>query len=202
MEKYWKGDNMKNILIATRNKDKFKLLSKLLSTELLRDSKFFSLNDIEDEIEDKKEVGDIKNRSYEKAMNAYLSIKNNIYKYIIGIDDGIEMKGQMIENVKEYIKDILDDKYLKEDEIVYIKKAYTFIDKNGVFKTIVTKIPFKYKKLTNHFEIEENSYPLNHVLTPIDSNLRLVDIDEETTNNYLLTYSKEGFDEVEKFFND
>ena len=192
---------MKNILIATRNKDKFKLLSKLLSTELLKDSKFFSLNDIEDEIEDKKEVGDIKNRSYEKAMNAYLSIKNNIYKYIIGIDDGIEMKGQMIENVKEYIKDILDDKYLKEDEIVYIKKAYTFIDKNGVFKTIVTKIPFKYKKLTNHFEIEENSYPLNHVLTPIDSNLRLVDIDEETTNNYLLTYSKEGFDEVEKFFN-
>ena len=193
---------MKNILIATRNKDKFKLLSKLLSTELLRDSKFFSLNDIEDEIEDKKEVGDIKNRSYEKAMNAYLSIKNNIYQYIIGIDDGIEMKGQMIENVKEYIKDILDDKYLKEDEIVYIKKAYTFIDKNGVFKTIITKIPFKYKKLTNHFEIEENSYPLNHVLTPIDSNLRLVDIDEETTNNYLLTYSKEGFDEVEKFFND
>ena len=193
---------MKNILIATRNKDKFKLLSKLLSTELLRDSKFFSLNDIEDEIEDKKEVGDIKNRSYEKAMNAYLSIKNNIYQYIIGIDDGIEMKGQMIENVKEYLKDILDDKYLKEDEIVYIKKAYTFIDKNGVFKTIVTKIPFKYKKLTNHFEIEENSYPLNHVLTPIDSNLRLVDIDEETTNNYLLSYSKEGFDEVEKFFND
>lgn len=193
---------MENILIATRNKDKFKLLSKLLSTELLKDSKFFSLNDIEDEIEDKKEVGDIKNRSYEKAMNAYLSIKNNIYQYIIGIDDGIEMKGQMIENVKEYIKDILDDKYLKEDEIVYIKKAYTFIDKNGVFKTIVTKIPFKYKKLTNHFEIEENSYPLNHVLTPIDSNLRLVDIDEETTNNYLLSYSKEGFDEVEKFFND
>ena len=193
---------MKNILIATRNKDKFKLLSKLLSTELLKDSKFFSLNDIEDEIEDKKEVGDIKNRSYEKAMNAYLSIKNNIYKYIIGIDDGIEMKGQMIENVKEYIKDILDDKYLKEDEIVYIKKAYTFIDKNGVFKTIITKIPFKYKKLTNHFEIEENSYPLNHVLTPIDSNLRLVDIDEETTNNYLLSYSKEGFDEVEKFLND
>lgn len=193
---------MENILIATRNKDKFKLLSKLLSTELLKDSKFFSLNDIEDEIEDKKEVGDIKNRSYEKAMNAYLSIKNNIYQYIIGIDDGIEMKGQMIENVKEYIKDILDDKYLKEDEIVYIKKAYTFIDKNGVFKTIITKIPFKYKKLTNHFEIEENSYPLNHVLTPIDSNLRLVDIDEETTNNYLLTYSKEGFDEVEKFFND
>lgn len=192
---------MKNILIATRNKDKFKLLSKLLSTELLKDSKFFSLNDIEDEIEDKKEVGDIKNRSYEKAMNAYLSIKNNIYQYIIGIDDGIEMKGQMIENVKEYIKDILDDKYLKEDEIVYIKKAYTFIDKNGVFKTIVTKIPFKYKKLTDHFEIEENSYPLNHVLTPVDSNLRLVDIDEEITNNYLLTYSKEGFDEVEKFFN-
>ena len=192
---------MKNILIATRNKDKFKLLSKLLSTELLRDSKFFSLNDIEYEIEDKKEVGDIKNRSYEKAMNAYLSIKNNIYQYIIGIDDGIEMKGQMIENVKEYIKDILDDKYLKEDEIVYIKKAYTFIDKNGVFKTIVTKIPFKYKKLTDHFEIEENSYPLNHVLTPVDSNLRLVDIDEEITNNYLLTYSKEGFDEVEKFFN-
>ena len=62
---------MKKILIATRNKDKFKIISKLLSIESFKDYKFISLNDIEEDIIDKKEVGDVINRSYEKALNVY-----------------------------------------------------------------------------------------------------------------------------------
>ena len=167
---------MKKILIATRNKDKYKIVSKLLSAKTFKNFKFISLNEIKEDIIDKKEVGDIKNRSYEKAMNVYKSLKNNIYDYIVGIDDGIEIRGNIIENVKEYIKAILDNKYLKENEKVYIVRAYTFINKKGKFKIIVTKIPFKYKKLEKQIKIEENSYPLSHVLTPIDSNQRIIDL--------------------------
>lgn len=105
---------MKKILIATRNKDKYKIVSKLLSAKTFKNFKFISLNEIKEDIIDKKEVGYIKNRSYEKAMNVYKSLKNNIYDYIVGIDDGIEIRGNIIENVKEYIKAILDNKYLKK----------------------------------------------------------------------------------------
>lgn len=107
---------MKNILLATRNKDKYKIVSKLLSTKIFKDDNFYSLNEVEEKIIDKKEVGDIVNRSFEKAMNVYNNLNNNIFDYIIGIDDGIEMKGQMIENVKEYINSILEDKYLTEEK--------------------------------------------------------------------------------------
>ena len=193
---------MKKILIATRNKDKYKIVSKLLSAKTFKNFKFISLNEIKEDIIDKKEVGDIKNRSYEKAMNVYKSLKNNIYDYIVGIDDGIEIRGNIIENVKEYIKAILDNKYLKENEKVYIVRAYTFINKKVKFKIIVTKIPFKYKKLEKQIKIEENSYPLSHVLTPIDSNQRIIDLDEYDTNKYYLNYSEDKFNEVEKFFND
>lgn len=190
---------MKKILIATRNKDKYKIVSKLLSAKTFKNFKFISLNEIKEDIIDKKEVGDIKNRSYEKAMNVYKSLKNNIYDYIVGIDDGIEIRGNIIENVKEYIKAILDNKYLKENEKVYIVRAYTFINKKGKFKIIVTKIPFKYKKLEKQIKIEENSYPLSHVLTPIDSNQRIIDLDEYDTNKYYLNYSEDKFNEVEKY---
>ena len=188
---------MKKILIATRNKDKYKIVSKLLSAKTFKNFKFISLSEIKEDIIDKKEVGDIKNRSYEKAMNVYKSLKNNIYDYIVGIDDGIEIRGNIIENVKEYIKAILDNKYLKENEKVYIVRAYTFINKKGKFKIIVTKIPFKYKKLEKQIKIEENSYPLSHVLTPIDSNQRIIDLDEYDTNKYYLNYSEDKFNEVE-----
>ena len=190
---------MKKILIATRNKDKYKIVSKLLSAKTFKNFKFISLNEIKEDIIDKKEVGDIKNISYEKAMNVYKSLKNNIYDYIVGIDDGIEIRGNIIENVKEYIKAILDNKYLKENEKVYIVRAYTFINKKGKFKIIVTKIPFKYKKLEKQIKIEENSYPLSHVLTPIDSNQRIIDLDEYDTNKYYLNYSEDKFNEVEKY---
>ena len=191
---------MKKILIATRNKDKYKIVSKLLSTKTFKNYRFISLNEITEDIIDKKEVGDIENRSYEKAMNVYESLQNNIYDYIIGIDDGIEIRGNIIENVKEYIKAILDNKYLKENEKVYIVRAYTFINKKGKFKIIVTKIPFKYKKLEKQIKIEENSYPLSHVLTQIDSNQRIIDLDEYDTNKYYLNYSEDKFNEVEKYF--
>lgn len=39
---------MKKILIATRNNDKFKIVSKLLSTNNFKNCLFYSLNDIDD----------------------------------------------------------------------------------------------------------------------------------------------------------
>lgn len=192
---------MKKILIATRNNDKFKIVSKLLATKNFKDFNFYSLNDIEEDIIDIKETGDIINRSLQKALNVRDSIKN-YYDYIIGVDDGIKMKGKIVENVKDYIKLIIDDKYLQQDEKVFIVRAYTFVDKNGIYKSIVTEIPFKYKKLKEKFEILENSYPLSHVLSPIDSLKTVIQLNDDESNEYYLKFSQSKFEEVEGFFDD
>lgn len=192
---------MKKILIATRNNDKFKIVSKLLSTNNFKNCLFYSLNDIDEIVEDKKEVGDVLNRSFQKAMNVYSNIKNK-YDYIIGIDDGIKMKGKIIENVKEYIKPILYNEFLIQDEKVFIVRAYTFVDKKGLHKSIITEIPFKYVALNEKFDVCANSYPLSHVLAPIDSSKTVFQLSDEESNMYYLKYSQPKFDEVEKFFCD
>lgn len=193
---------MKKILIATRNKDKYSIISKLLSTDNFKNYQFISLNDIDEAIIDKKEEGDVVNRSYEKALNVFNSIKNNSYDYIVGIDDGIKMKGQMIENLKEYIKPIIDNEYLDENEEILIVRAYTFFNRDGKYKSVVTEIPFKYIPLKDKFEIRENSYPLSHVMASLDGNKSVSQLDKDETNEYYLSYSKKQFAEIEKYFND
>src|SRR5699024_1572476 len=126
------GKQMKKILIATRNNDKFRIISELLSSNNFKDSIFYSLNNIEEEITDEKETGDVIHRSLQKALNAYNNIKAE-YDYIIGVDDGIKIKEKMIENVKDYIKSIVDDKFLAQNEKVFIVRAYTFINKQGTY---------------------------------------------------------------------
>lgn len=194
---------MKKILIATRNNDKFRIISKLLATNNFKNYAFYSLNSIEEDIIDKKESGDIINRSLEKALNAaeHENIKDN-YDYIIGVDDGIKMKGKMVENVKDYINLILDDKFLSENEQVSIVRAYTFINNKGMHISIITEIPFKYIKLKEKFAVLDNSYPLSHVLSPINSSKVVAELSEEESNTYYLNFSQSKFNEVENFFND
>lgn len=192
---------MNKILIATRNKDKFKIVSKLL-TSIFKDYEYYNLNDLDEEIIDKKESGDVINRSYEKAKNAYDSIKNNDFKYIVGIDDGIKIRGEILENVKELIKPIINDEYLNNDEVVYIVRAYTFFSNTGDYYKILTEIPFKYKKITYNLEIEKNSYPLSHVLRTLDSDKTVIEQNFDESNNYYLKYSENKFKDVEEYFDD
>lgn len=193
------GNQMKKILIATRNKDKFRIVKKLLSTNNFKNFDFYSLDDIKEEILDKKEIGDIENRSLQKAKNAYDVLKES-FDYIVGVDDGIKIKGNVIENVKKYIKLIIEDDFLEEKEIVQIVRAYTFINKEGIFKSIVTEIPFEYIKLQTKINISENSYPLSYVLSPIGTLKTVVELSEEESNLYYLKYSQKEFDKVENFF--
>ena len=181
---------MNKILIATKNIDKFKIISKLLSSCIFKSHEFYNLNDIDINLKDKKEIGDIINRSYDKAMNVYNNLEENDFEYIIGIDDGIKMKDVIRENVKDYIQDIISDKYLKEKEKVYIVRAYTFINKLGKYTSIITEIPFIYKKLNYELKIEKNTYPLGYVLRPIYSNKTAKELSEEESNSYYLKFSE------------
>ncbi len=170
------------ILIATRNKDKFKLISNILSKLLDSKIDFYALSDIKEQIIDVEESGDVINRAYVKAFNVYNNLNNNIYDLVIGIDDVLEFNNQIVENVKDYITDILEDKLLKDNDLINVVRAYTFINKNGKYINILTKIPYKYMKLDHKIEIKENTYPLSNVMKYIDDNV--INSDE-----YVLKYS-------------
>lgn len=190
------------ILVATRNKDKFNLVVTLLSSTIFKNvnTEYYNLDNLEEEITDKVESGDVIERSFGKAINAFSSIKINTFDYIVGIDDGIKLKGEIKENVKDYVKDIIEDRYLQSDELIYIEKAMTFINKDGKRKSIIIEIPFKYRKLDTSIQLVENSYPLNHVMVTLNSNKSVAEQTLEEANQYYLTYALEKLEEVRNFF--
>lgn len=189
---------MKKILIATKNKDKFEIVTKILNKINNASCEYYSLNDIKKLEKSDKEEGNIEERAYNKANQIYSSIKENDFEYIIGIDDGIKMKGILRENVKDYIQDIINDKYLSEGEQVDIVRAYCFMNKKGEYKTVITEIPFKYQKFNGNLRIEENSYPLSNVLRTLSSNKTVAQMDKDENNQYYLQYSEKKIKEVFK----
>lgn len=186
----------KHILIATNNKDKYDIVTNIISS-VDNNYKFFSLKDIEGLEKNNKEEGNVEKRAFDKANQIYKQLQKNNFEYIIGIDDGIAIKDKLEVNVKEYIDEIVSDKLLKEGEQVDIVRAYCFMKNDGSYETITTKIPFHYKKTTNHVEIKENSYPLSQVLKPVDGEDVVAKMDKEKSNEYYLKFSKK---EIQKIF--
>ena len=189
---------MEKILIATKNKDKFEIVKRILNKIDEEKYEYYNLYDIKNLNKDEKEIGNIEERAYYKANQIYSSIEKNDFKYIIGIDDGIKMKGTLIENINDYIEDIINDRYLIEGEQVEIVRAYCFMKQNGEYNIVKTEIPFKYQKLKQKIELKENSYPLSNVLMPLEFNKTVSEMKNEESNQYYLKYSEEIIKEVFK----
>lgn len=192
---------MNKILIATRNDDKFKIISELLRTTIFEGKDFYYLKNINEQIKDKKEKGDLINRSYEKAKNAFENIKDNDFQFIVGVDDGIKIKDKVIKNVKDYINSIINGELLEENETVYIVRAYSFIEKSGRKKSIITEIPFRYRKQKKEILVKKDSYPLSNVLSPIDYDKVVSEQTFKESNDYYIIYSQKLLEEVKEFFN-
>ena len=177
---------MKKILLATSNKDKFKIVKYILDKAGLseNDYEFFSLKDINYSGPDEKEQGTIKERARAKAT----SVRNNLansdeYEFIIGIDDGVELKGTMRENVKDHINMILFENYLEEGEPIIFPRAYCCIDKNGRMFETIAKIEYSYKH-KDGLKVEPNSYPLSQVMVPIGYDKSLTEMDNKDADEY------------------
>ena len=192
---------MKTILLATSNKDKFQIVKYLLQKANLTEPqyKIISLKDINYTAPDEKEQGTIDQRAKAKATSVASNVPNRTdYDYIIGIDDGIEIKGTIRENVKDHINKILFENYLKENESIIFPRAYYCIAKdNSTFETIA-KIAYTYKQKTD-IKVEPNSYPLSQVAVPLNSTKSLTDMDEHEANEYCWECCKDKIIELANF---
>lgn len=191
---------MKKILIATTNKDKYRIVTYLLDRAGLKCDEYLyqSLDDINYSGPDKKEQGSIDNRAEDKAkvVKEYLdNNKSNVFEYIIGIDDGIFIKGALEENIKDFIKKILYEDFLANGEEFAFYRAYCLIDKSGRIVKTQTQIPYTYK-YKDGAEFKLNAYPLSQVSVPLGYSVALTDMSNSEEDEYAWKYSK---DKLTKF---
>ncbi|MBR2704470.1 MAG: hypothetical protein IKE91_03275 [Clostridia bacterium] len=189
---------MNKILIATTNVDKYSVVTYLLKKAGLDDYLYQSLNDINYDGPDKKEKGTIAERAENKAkvVKEYLDDNNiNDFEFIIGIDDGIFIKGALQENIKDYIKKILYENFLSDGEEYAFYRAYCLISKSGdIFKT-ETKTPYSYK-YKDGAAFYENAYPLSQVSVPNGYDIAVAELSEEEGNEYAWRYAKDKLNEL------
>ena len=183
---------MKKVLIATTNKDKFSVVSKILEKTIFPKDKYEIMALTTDmNIPDEKEVGSNIERARSKAINAYTHLKGYNFDYIVGLDDAIFIKGTLQPNVKEYISKILFDNYLSVGERYEFNRAYCIIDKDGKMYETSIGVPYEYKPLDHSVNLKEYSYPLSMVSCPIGKNIAVSDLSEEESTEYFLKYIKD-----------
>ena len=184
---------MKKILIATTNKDKYRIVTYLLKKAGLDDYEYKSLDDINYSGPDKKEEGTIADRAENKAkvVKDYLDASSsNNFEFIIGIDDGIFIKGALQENIKDYVRKILYENYLNNGEEFAFYRAYCLITKSNQIIKTETQIPYTYK-YKDGAELKANSYPLSQVSVPFGYEVALTDLSNNEEDEYAWKYSKE-----------
>lgn len=194
---------MKKILLATSNKDKFQIVKFFLRKVGFPENEYeiLSLKDINYNGPDEKEQGGIQERAKAKALAVKANLSNeNDFELIIGLDDGIELKGTLRPNVKDHLNMILFENYLERDELIIFPRAYACVNRAGkIFETVI-RIKYKYRPNDN-LKIEPNSYPLSQVATPLNSDKPLSEMDRNEANNYCWECCRAGliefFDRVE-----
>ena len=184
---------MEKVLIATTNKDKYSVVSKIFKKTIFPedDYEIVCLTDNMN-IPDEKETGNNKERARAKALNAFTHLKEYNFDYIVGLDDAMIVKGKDEPNIKEYINKILFENYLDEGEQYAFNRAYAIIDKDGKMYEVDIAIPYEYHKLKKEFKLEDHSYPLSYVSSPVGSNIPVSDLSDEEATEYFLKYVKDG----------
>ncbi len=181
---------MKKILIATTNQRKFNIDAYLLKKAGLRDEyAFYSLADIDYNGEEIKEQGSNVDRAREKALNVKEHIKKNAFDFIIGIDDGMILKGEKIENIKDYLTRILYEDYLKDGESISFSRAYFMIDSNGQTSSSEAIVPFTFKQVPNA-SLEGHPYPLEQVVVPLGKDKTLSELTDSEYYEYYWKHSR------------
>lgn len=187
-----------NILIATQNQDKFRIIKGLLSNCGFSDCLFKNLNDVNIGSQS-EEHGDLMNRALMKAQYAYNTIdKGQQIDIYVGVDDGMKYKnGKTDENSKEITEKILHHDLLDIGETLIIVRAFAFLDKKGnVINKFETEIPYRFMGNINNIELQDMKYPLSHVLSPLEGNKSLVEMGEEESMSYYLIFSREKIEKA------
>lgn len=190
---------MGKILIATRNEDKFKIVKKMLEDISNNKFQFVNLRDLKIN-KDTEEIGDILERAEQKARLLINDVEQDITG-IIGIDDGIKIKGNTTPETKKEADKILSGNYLELDEVVCIVRGLFMINtKTNEYESCLNEIPFKYIEDKTQIKRVEGAYPLSYVLGRLEKNKAIAYDTEDESHRYYMDYSKKGIKKLFQIF--
>lgn len=191
----------KTILVATKNGDKFAIVSGILARLGLNEYEFIDLYDL-NITENMKEKGMISDRAKQKAdFYEKIVIKKKIPKIIavLGIDDGLILPGRKktSSNSKELTDAFLSGKLISVGDIVLLARAFA-LNVLGSKKHAVriTKIPFEFLGNSENIEKTEEKYSLNDVFGLCGNGRSVNTTSEEKCFEYYLRYSRKELVEL------
>ena len=181
---------MKKVLIATTNKDKFKIVSGMFKETIFKEDEYEIIQqDDSMKIREVSEKGTNKDRARAKALEAYNALEDYDYDYIVGLDDAIYANGKLDPDIKKIMCKILFQDYIKDGDEYGFNRAYCIIDKEGNVYEFNIDTPYIYHKLEGEFKVEKYTYPLSRVSYPMNCDKPICDLTDEESNEYYLSYA-------------
>lgn len=192
---------MKKLLIATKNNDKYSIVSALIGKVLSGDVSFHSLKDAGIGY-DINEEGSILERSEQKAKVYWDYLdkeRKSLYLAVIGIDDGfsIDREKEGDPNSKELTDKILAGGLVNPGDTIWIKRGFAIYNDNGLVSCL-TSIPFVFLGNPENISREEGIYPLSSVLASVDGNVSIKDMNFDDTIRYYLEYCGQDLKKIFK----
>lgn len=193
------------ILIATKNKDKFYIVSDMFKNLGFIDFEFVSLLDLKI-TQDIKESGSILARAKQKASFYQGMVqKKHISDVmaVMGIDDGVKLLNRKAtyRNSKHITDEILSGKLISMGEVVTIIRAFALNSTDGKKCAVcVTNIPFIFLGNGENIKRIEGSYPLSYVFGLLNSKKSIIETSDKKCLEYYLKYSKKELTQLFKNF--
>ena len=179
-----------NVLVATRNKDKFSIVKTLIES-IVPDIQLEALNSTALK-GDVIEVGTIEQRATKKTEyfldKLDLSIETTTYEAVLGIAVG---KASVSPHSQELTDQILEDIWPIKTPLL-IWRAYALARFGKVTRVEITTVPFEYKGNQNNISREVGRYPLSYVIGPIGVDRCVSEQSEAETNIHNLKHSKDS----------
>jgi hypothetical protein len=182
-----------DIVVATKNFDKYKLVCDLISDLGIEGVNFKSLGDYLDYVPG-EEVGTIAERASKKAgaFRDWLVRKGMHAGLIVGVDDGFILPNrEESADSKEITRRLIEGEGVAQGDEITLVRAFGLckLDDERVFE-VVTKIPYIYEGKVDS-RIDEGKYPLRKVLKYQGSEVRVADELENVIRAKNLFYAKD-----------
>jgi hypothetical protein len=151
----------RNLLIATKNRDKFTILSAIIN-RLLPDIACHAA--FEYDVGTPDETGSVQDRAADKAIH-YLSHMDGRFEFALGSDDSLRIaEADIDEKDSETVGRLLLKGVFPIGTAVKLKEAISLVSKTSIVDTKTAIIPFVYVGANKRALYIENHYPLLSVL--------------------------------------
>lgn len=198
----------KDILIATHNLDKFRIVKNMLKTLGIPETSIRDLRSVSIE-EEYLEYGSATKRAKDKAIfYAQLIEKKGVQNIsvVLGIDDELFLpaSNQKITNIKDSLTDFILGNVIETGEIIHLHRYFAFlVTQSQQVLECETKVPFTFMGLGKYQlnEVLATDYPLSFILAYLGQEKVVSELAENEATALDLSFSQLALNDILSLLN-